>query len=117
MDPPVDLTAWIGSRPGVTVVANQAVKLGGLDGARLDVRTGSKDIPFGPISGVTDPGAGLGANWVARLYVIAVGGHQVLIIQHAEDGSLEELRPLVDSIVWNCSISALSQGTPPDRDH
>jgi hypothetical protein len=101
MDPPADLAAWIASRPGVTVTAQKAVQVGGRARTQLDVRTGNKDLSFGPIPGVTDVGLGLGANWTARLFVVPVDGRQVVIILHAEDGSLTELQPLVDSIVWH----------------
>jgi len=101
IDPPADLAAWIASRPGVTVVARKAVTVGGLAATQLDVRTGNKDVGFGPIPGVTDPGFGLPPNWVGRLYVVPVHGRQVVIWLHAEDGSIDELQPLVDSIVWN----------------
>jgi hypothetical protein len=101
IDPPADLAAWLASRPGVTVTAQAAVQVGGLAATRLDVRTGDQDLSFGPIPGVTDVRLGLGANWMARLFVVPVNGRQVVIILHAEDGSLTELQPLVDSIVWH----------------
>ena len=101
IDPPSDLAAWIGGRPGLTVIARKAVTVGGLPGTQLDVQTGNKGIGFGPIPGVTDPGFGLGPNWIARLFVVPVQGHQVVITLHAEDGSVDELQPLVDSIIWN----------------
>jgi hypothetical protein len=101
IDPPADLAGWLASRPGVTVDAQKAVQVGGLAATQLDVRTGDQDVSFGPIPGVTDIGLGLGANWTARLFVVPVDGRQVVIILHAEDGSLYELQPLVDSIVWN----------------
>lgn len=100
INPPADLAAWIASHPGLTVIAQKAVTVGGLAGTQLDVRTGNKDVAFGPITGVTDPGMGLGANATARLTVVAVAGRQVLIMLRAEDGSVEEVQPLVDSIVW-----------------
>jgi hypothetical protein len=100
ISPPADLAGWIGSRPGVTVVARRAVTVGGLAGTQLDVRTGNKGIRFGPIPGLTDPGFGLGPNWDVRLYVVPVRGRQVVITLHAEDGSTDELQPLADSIVW-----------------
>lgn len=100
IDPPADLAAWIASHPGLTVIAQKAVTVGGLAGTQLDVRTGNKDVAFGPITGVTDPGMGLGANATARLTVVAVAGRQVLIMLRAEDGSVDEVQPLVDSIVW-----------------
>jgi len=101
IDPPADLAAWLGGRPGLTVIAQKAVTVGGLPGIQLDVRTGNQGLGFGPIPGVTDPGFGLGPNWVARLFVVPVQGHRVVITLHAEDGSIDELQPLVDSIVWN----------------
>ena len=99
--PPADLAAWIASRPGVTVDARKATQVGGLAATQLDIRTGADELSFGPIPGVTDVGFGLGANWTARLFVLPVDGRQVVIILHAEDGSVTELQPLVDSIVWN----------------
>ena len=85
----------------MTVNARKAVQVGGLAATQLDIRTGDKDVSFGPIPGVTDPGLGLGANWTVRLFVVPVDGRQVLIMLHAEDGSVAELQPLVDSIVWH----------------
>ncbi len=101
IDPPADLAAWLGSRPGVTVIAQKAVQVGGLAATQLDLQAGDKDVSFGPIPGVTDPGLGFGANGTIRLIVVPVDGRQVLIMLHAEDGSLTELQPLVDSIVWH----------------
>jgi hypothetical protein len=100
IDPPADLAAWIASHPGLTVIARKAVTVGDLAATQLDVRTGNKDVGFGPITGVTDPGMGLGANVNARLIIVPVAGRQVLIMLRAEDGSVEEVQPLVDSIVW-----------------
>ena len=101
IDPPADLATWIAGRPGLTVAAQKAVQVGGRAATQLDVRTGNQDLSWGPIPGVTDVGLGLGANWTARIFVVPVDGRQVVIILHAEDGSLTELQPLVDSIVWN----------------
>jgi hypothetical protein len=101
IDTPGDLATWIASRPGVTVNGRKAVEVGGLAATQLDIQTGDQDLSIGPIPGVTDPGLGLGANWVVRLFVVPVDGRQVVIILHAEDGSVTELQPLVDSIVWN----------------
>jgi hypothetical protein len=42
----------------------------------------------------------LPSNVVARLIVVDVHGHHVVIGMSAEDGSLDEIQPLVDSIVW-----------------
>jgi len=100
IDPPTDLAAWIASRTDLTVVSQKPVTVGGLAATQLDVQVHGKDITFGPIPGVTDVTAGIGANWIARLHVVTVGGHQVLVITHAEDGSIYELQPIVDSIVW-----------------
>lgn len=101
IDPPADLAAWIASRPGLTVLAQKSVTVGGRAGSQLDIRTGSTDVSFGPIPGVTDVGNGLSANGVHRLIVITLGGRQVLLRMFAGSGSVEELQPLVDSIVWN----------------
>jgi hypothetical protein len=101
IDPPADLATWIASRPGVTVNARKAVQVGGLPATQLDIRTGDEELSFGPIPGVADPGLGLGANWTVRLFVVPVDGRQVLIMLHAEDGSVTELQPFVDSIVWH----------------
>jgi hypothetical protein len=101
IDPPADLAAWIASRPGLTVTAQKAVQVGGRPGTQLDVQTGNEDVSFGPIPGVTDVGLAVNANWTARMFVVPVDGHKVVIILHAEDGSLTELQPFVDSIVWH----------------
>jgi len=101
IDPPADLAAWLASRPGVTVNARKAVQVGGLAATQLDIRTGDKDLVFGPIPGVADPTLGLGANRTVRLFVVPVDGRHVLIMLVAEDGSVTELQPLVDSIVWH----------------
>ena len=101
IDPPADLAAWLASRPGVTVNAQKAVQVGGLAATQLDLQAGDKDVSFGPIPGVTDPGLGFGANGTIRLIVVPVDGRQILIMLNAEDGSLTELQPLVDSIVWH----------------
>ncbi|MFL5671054.1 MAG: hypothetical protein ACJ77C_03075 [Chloroflexota bacterium] len=101
MDPPADLAAWIAGRPGVTVIGQKAASVGGLPAQQLDVRMGSRDVHVGPIPGVTDPPIGFGANTLSRLFVVDVRGHQILITLHATDGSIDELQPLVDSIVWN----------------
>jgi hypothetical protein len=101
IDTPADLATWIASRPGVTVNGRKAIQVGGLAATQLDIQTGDQDLSFGPIPGVTDPGFGLGAKWTVRLFVVPVDSRQVVITLHAEDGSLAELQPLVDSIVWN----------------
>lgn len=101
IDPPTDLAAWIASRTDLTVVSQKPVTVGGLDATQLDIQTQGKAIEFGPIPGVTDVGFGLLPNTISRLFVVGVGGHQVVIILHAEDGSLYQLQPLVDSIVWD----------------
>ncbi len=101
MDPPADLADWIAGQPGLTVIAQKVVTVGGLEGTQLDVQTEDKDVAFGPITGVTEPSMALGPNGAYRLILVPVAGRQVLISLVAEDGSLEELQPLVDSIVWN----------------
>jgi hypothetical protein len=101
IDPPTDLAGWIGSRPGVTVTAQTPVTVGGLAGTQLDLQTGDAGVTFGPITGVTDPGFGLGPNTLTRMIVVPVNGHQVAIVLHSEDGPLAELRAFVNSIVWN----------------
>ena len=100
IDPPQDLAGGIASRPDLTVLTQKPVTVGGLAATQLDVQTG-KPIEFGPIPGVTDLGFGLAPNSANRFFVVPVAGHQVVIALHAEDGSLYELQPLVDSIVWN----------------
>jgi hypothetical protein len=105
---PADLAAWIEKYPGITLrTPPKAVKIGGLDATELDVKTGSNGIAFGPIPGVTDPGAGQGPNRTVRFIVVAVEDHQVLItIDTIEEGSAHIdaaniiLQPLIDSIVW-----------------
>lgn len=105
IDPPADLATWIASRPGVTVVnPPKPVTVGGLTGTQFDLRIGSKDVPIGPITGITDFGLGLGANGTSRYIVVKVQGHQILIALGTQDpflASMAELHPLVDSIVWN----------------
>jgi hypothetical protein len=101
IDPPADLAAWIASRPGLTVVSQESTKVGGLAATRLDIQIGNTDLGLGPIPGVTDPGLGYGASTDYRLFVVSVHGRPVLISLRAEDGSIAEIQPLVDSIVWN----------------
>ena len=106
IDPPADLAAWISGTPGLTVIAQSAVKVGGLAATQLDVQTGPKDVVFGPIpsTGSDQPGLGVGANGTFRLIVVPVAGRQVLITLHGPDPfatSMFELQPLVDSIVWH----------------
>jgi hypothetical protein len=101
IDPPADLAAWLASRPGVTVNTQRAVQVGGLAATQLDIRTGDQDLVFGPIPGVAEPTLGLFANGTVRLFVVPVDGRQVLIMLVPEDGSVTELQPLVDSIVWH----------------
>jgi hypothetical protein len=105
IDPPADLATWIASRPGVTVVnPPKAVTVGGLAGTQFDLQIGAKDVPIGPIPGITDFGLGLGANGTSRYIAVKVQGHQILIVLGTEDPflpSMPELQPLVDSIVWN----------------
>ena len=100
IDPPAGLAAWIASRPDLTVVAQKPVTVGGLAATQLDVQTHGKAIGFGPIPGVPNPGFGLLPNTMSRLIVVRVSGHQIVVLLRAEDGSLDELQPLFDSIVW-----------------
>ena len=105
IDPPADLATWIASRPGVTVVnPPKAVTVGGLTGIQFDLQIGNKDVPIGPIPGITDIGLGFAANSTSRYIVVRVQGHQVLIGLSSQDpflASMAELQPLVDSIVWH----------------
>ena len=105
IDPPADLAGWITRLPGVTVLATpKAVSVGGLPGTQLDIRGGSKDVTIGPIPGVTEFGFGIGANTTGRLIVVPVRGHQIVIVLKGPEpfaASMDELKPLVDSIVWN----------------
>jgi hypothetical protein len=110
IDPPADLASWIASRPGVTVTRRSSITIGGVTRTELDIEPVSKGVALGPIPGVTDPrlaigesnpAAGIDANSVSRLYVETVDGHQVLIEPYAQDGSVDAMQPLVDSIVWH----------------
>ncbi len=91
--------------PGITVVnPPKAIKVGGLDATQIDVQSGNKDLTFGPIPGVNDPGFGMGANTTQRYIVVHVGGRQVVISPAGQDPFLQsvaEMQPLVDSIVWD----------------
>jgi hypothetical protein len=100
IDAPADLVAWIANHPGVTVTARKPVTIGGVAGTELDLKTGASGVTFGPITGVADPPFGVGPNDVAQIIIVDVQGHHVVIGMRAEDGSLDEIRPLVDSIVW-----------------
>ena len=98
--PPGDLAAWLASRPGLTVTSQKKTTVGGLAATRLDLRIGTGNVEIGPIPGVNDPAVGFGPNSAWRVYVVGVRGKQILISLNAEDGSVDELQPLVDSIVW-----------------
>lgn len=108
IDPPKDLAAWISKLPGLSLTAPpKAIKVGGLDATQLDVLTGAKKIDFGPIEGVTEFPMGLSAHHPARMVVVNVGGHAVVIGIGAQDDDpghydrvMAALQPLVDSIVW-----------------
>ena len=108
VEPPKDLAAWIAKLPGLTLTAPpRAVEIGGLDATQLDVLTGEGDVTFGPIPDVTDPpGFGFGPHQPARIVVVTVGGHAVLITLGGADSAdhfkrvVAALQPLVESIVW-----------------
>lgn len=100
MDPPADLVGWIASRPGLGQIAQRVATVGGVEGTQVDLQVGNKDVAIGPIPGVADPRLAFPANSVVRVAVMTIDGHRILIVTHASDGSLEELQPLVDSIVW-----------------
>jgi hypothetical protein len=109
VDPPKDLAAWIETLSGVTLTATpRAVKVGGLDATQIDIVTGDRDLTFGPIPDVTDPpGFGFGPHQPARIVVVTVDGHAVLITLGGADSVahfkrvLAALQPLVESIVWH----------------
>jgi hypothetical protein len=108
IEPPKDLAAWIRKLPGLTLTAPpKAVEIGGHDATQLDVVTGDKEISIGPIPGVSDPAAfGFGPHSLARIVVVSVDGHEVLIVLGPTDSAahfkraVAALQPLVDSIVW-----------------
>jgi hypothetical protein len=109
VDPPKDLAAWIETLPGVTLTAPPwAVKVGGLDATQIDIVTGDTDLTFGPIPDVTDPpGFGFGPHQPARIVVVTVDKHAVLITLGGADSAtrfkrvVAALQPLVESIVWH----------------
>lgn len=108
IEPPRDLARWIEKLPGLTLTAPpRAVKVGGLDATQLDVMSGDAGVSFGPIPDVTDPpGFGFGRNQPARIIVVTVDGHELMIRLGGADGTahftrvVAALQPLVDSIVW-----------------
>jgi hypothetical protein len=105
IDPPADLAGWMTNLPGITLVAPpKAVTVGGLPGTQLDIRGGSKDVTIGPIPDVTEFGLGITANTTGRWIVVPVRCHQIVIVLNGPEPfstSVDELQPLVDSIVWN----------------
>ncbi len=108
IDPPKDLAAWIRQLPGLELTApSKATRIGGLDATQLDVISGDKEVVIGPIPGVMDPPAfGFGPHHPARIIVVNVEGHDVLIQISADDDpvhferAVAALQPLVDSIEW-----------------
>lgn len=109
VDAPDDLATWIATLPGFTVVKSLDVTVGGVAAKQLDVRTGSDTTgEFGPIPGIDEPHAGIGPDALARLIVLRVEGHQVLITVgvdpdntvHDFDAAVASLQPLIDSIEW-----------------
>jgi hypothetical protein len=82
-----------------------AIEIGGRDATQLDVVSGDNGVSIGPIPGVTEFGAGFGPRHPARIIVVSVDGHWVLISVGADDDpahlkrAVAALQPLVDSIV------------------
>ncbi len=116
VDPPDDLVGWLSRHPGLTLLAPaKAVKVGGLDATQLDVRTGDKDVFFGPFPGVDNPSHSpdlgyfaIGRRQPARLIVVDFGGRHVVLSMNLEtqgmahfEEDMQALQPLVDSIVWH----------------
>ncbi|HKG56397.1 MAG TPA: hypothetical protein VKA85_04055 [Candidatus Limnocylindrales bacterium] len=108
IDPPTDLATWLTKLPGVTTEGPpKAVKVGGRPATQLNLVGGDTDVTIGPIPGVDDPPAfGFGAHQRARIVVVEVDGHDVLIVLGGADSRAHHarvvaaLQPLVDSIVW-----------------
>ena len=118
IDPPRDLAAWVAKLPGVTVIAPpKRIKIDGLDATQLDVRSGAKDVRFGPISPESVPNEvdpptafGFGPHQSRRIVAVSVDGHAVLIVvgmveapeTHGRfEAATKALQPLIDSIVWH----------------
>jgi hypothetical protein len=105
VDVPDDLATWLTIHPGMEVVAQKDVVVGGVPGRQLDIRVGPEDLEIAPITGVTDPRLGFGARSDPRVIVVPVDGHQILILLAGEGqpaaSSNFELQPLVDSISWD----------------
>ena len=108
IDPPKDLASWVKNLHGLTLTAPPAsVKIGGLDATRLDIAGRDKGATIGPIPGITEPPAfGFGPHQSARIVVVNVDGHAVLITIGADspahfERAVAALQPLVDSIVWH----------------
>ncbi len=108
IDAPKDLAAWIVDRPGLSLSGPRvAVRVGGLEATQLDVVAGESGLTLGPIPDTTDPPAfGFGPRQPARLTVVTVRGHHVVITLGGVEGAdhltrvIAALQPLVDSIVW-----------------
>jgi hypothetical protein len=109
VNPPADLATWFTRLPGVKVLAQpKPVTIGGLPGTQLDLQAGSKGVAFGPIPGVTDPGAGMGKGQTIRLFIVPVNGRDVVIWVAADEVGTshfatmtQTMQPLIDSIVWH----------------
>jgi len=105
IDAPDDLATWLTTHPGMEVGEQKDVVVGGVPGRQLDIRVGPADIELAPITGVTEQPLGFGARANARLIVVPVHGHQILISLAGEGqpaaSSIFELQPLVDSISWD----------------
>ncbi len=74
---------------------------------RLDIVGGDKGATIGPIPGLTQirRAFGFGPRQSARIVVVNVDGHDVLITIGADSPAhfkraVEAIQPLVDSIVW-----------------
>jgi len=105
---PKDLATWVSKLPGLTLAAPpKRIEIGGIDATQLDVMSGDKGISIGPIPGVTEPLAvGFGPHHPARIDVVSVNGHEILIWVGADDDAahfkraVAALQPLLDSITW-----------------
>jgi hypothetical protein len=115
VDPPGDLAAWFTNHPGVTAVNPvRDVQVGQLAATRLDLRTGSKEVAFGPITGADDPAQfpdhpnfGAGPDQTIRLTIVAVEGRIVVFYGGVQesgqahfDADMAALEPLLRSVVW-----------------
>jgi hypothetical protein len=110
LDPPTDLGGWLSTASGRKLVKRPVnVHVGGLDAKQFDVRSGPADEPW-PMEdaeGTTMIPPGLPANRTARIIVVDVQGHQIVIMflpqedvpTHFAD-AVAVFQPMIDSIVW-----------------